>query len=84
VNPSAITTGLGTTATASCPGSSVLLGGGGRIIHSGGNANDRVRFVLKESYPSSTTTWTVSAMTVGNVLSATNVVSVQAFAICTP
>jgi hypothetical protein len=71
------TAGTNVPATATCPSGKVLLGGGGRVTASGQRANVQ----LAESYPTSTTTWTVIANVTSNMTSS-NTVSVTAYVVC--
>jgi hypothetical protein len=62
------------TATASCPGSKALLGGGGSVTKV--LSTDVIS--LDQSYPSSTTTWTARAIVDADVSGGT----VTAYAVC--
>jgi hypothetical protein len=65
------------TANVSCPAGKVLLGGGGRVT-----TNDTARKVsIQESYPSSTTTWTVVGV-VQTTLAFGRTMTVTPYAIC--
>jgi hypothetical protein len=66
-------------ATAPCPATKVLLGGGGHITT---NFGDKTRVVLVSSYPSSTTVWTAIAVTTGLTLIPGESITVTAYAIC--
>jgi hypothetical protein len=68
------------TATATCPGGTVLLGGGGKVTASGpAELSDAL---LWQSYPSSSTTWTAVGIAEFN-LPAGQTFTVQAFVVCT-
>ena len=73
VNPAA---GTQVTATASCPIGQVLLGGGGTAT----NTQSPELSILSQSFPSSTTQWTVVG--VSTKITGGSTMTVQAFAIC--
>jgi hypothetical protein len=65
-------------ATADCPATKVLLGGGGHITT---NFVQKERVVLVSSHPSSTTTWTAIAVVTAS-LGNGNSLTITAYAIC--
>ena len=68
-----------TTATATCPGGTVLLGGGARITTT---ALQRDRAELVSSYPSATDTWTAIGVVAIAALPAGQTMTVTAYALC--
>jgi len=67
-------------AIAGCPAPKVVLGGGALV--SASVPADAAKAAVLSSYPQNATTWSASAVTVGNGFNASTVVSVTAFAIC--
>jgi hypothetical protein len=67
------------TATATCPGGKVLLGGGAHVTTT---ATQKSRAVLVSSYASSTTTWTAIGVVATGALGAGYTMTVTAFALC--
>ena len=67
-------------ALVSCPGGTVLLGGGGRVTNNLG-ARLGYQTVMTESYPSSATQWTVVGVSTVALL-ALQTMTVEAFAVC--
>ena len=65
------------TATATCTGGKVLLGGGGQVQTTGA-AQDVAQLA---SYPSSSTTWTTIGVVLANI-GASKSVTVTAYAVC--
>jgi hypothetical protein len=71
------------TSTATCPGSTVLLGGGARVASSDGVAANLAHFHLISSYPSSTSVWTAVANSDGFAFpDPVPNIQVTAFALC--
>jgi hypothetical protein len=73
-NPGAGTT---FTDTATCTGGKVVLGGGGQVTSTG----QRERTALLESYPSSSTVWTVVGV-VTTAMTGANTAHATAYAVC--
>jgi hypothetical protein len=67
------------TATATCPGGKVLLGGGG-LVTTSTSAKERVH--LQASYPTSTTTWTAVGVVAIGALGSGQTMTVTAYALC--
>jgi hypothetical protein len=67
------------TATATCPGSAVVLGGGASVTTT---QPQRERAQLVSSYPSAAGTWTaVAVVAIGNI-TAGNTMTVTAYVLC--
>ena len=69
-----------TTATATCPAGTVLLGGGAQITTT---ATQKERAVLVSSYASGATTWTAIGVVAVAALGSGNTMTVTAQAVCT-
>ncbi len=75
-------------ASASCPDGKVLLGGGGYVHGFAGQGSwpsQATRVVMQDSYPLSSTTWTVGGIVISNLASPSSLhpVEARAYAICT-
>jgi trimeric autotransporter adhesin len=71
------TSGTTATATASCTGGKVLLGGGAQVT----NTKSPEESVITQSYPSSTTAWTAVGVVTAN-LNGANTMTVTAWVVC--
>jgi hypothetical protein len=69
-----------TTATATCPAGTVLLGGGGEVTTT---AAQKERAQLVSSFPSAATTWTAVGVVAIAALGAGQTMTVRAHAVCT-
>jgi hypothetical protein len=67
------------TATATCPATKVLLGGGVLVTTT---ANQKDRAVVAASYPSAADTWTGRGVVATAALGGTNTMTVTAYALC--
>ena len=68
------------TVTKTCPGTTVIMGGGG--TYSVSNAAQHNRVALLQSYPSAANAWTVTVR-VNTALGAGVTLTVSAYAVCT-
>jgi hypothetical protein len=76
------TAGTTVSDTASCPGGSVLLGGGARLTSASGTyAQSLGRVAIVESYASGPTTWTASMVVTQNFAAASSA-TITAYAVC--
>jgi hypothetical protein len=67
------------TATATCPGGSLLLGGGALVETT---ASQKERAQLVSSYPSAADTWTAVGVVAVSALGTGNTMTVTAYALC--
>ena len=74
--------GTTVTATAACPTGKVVLGGGGQATENATPIDQTVH--LQQSWPRSTTTWTVVGVVNPIDLTGSARLTVTAYALCTP
>ena len=68
------------TVTKTCPGTTVIMGGGG--TYSVSNAAQHTRVAMVQSYPSAANAWTVTVR-VNTALGAGVTLTVSTYAVCT-
>jgi len=79
-SPAGASLGTLITSDATCAAGKVLLGGGAYVTNSDTAELEKVG--LQSSYPSSTTTWTATAVVTGAKLGGGDTISVTAYALC--